>query len=239
MQPGLNERAIHGLFIQEIMARGAAREGYGTIVAGGDNATTLHYVFNDQPLNDGELLLIDGGGEYKYYTGDITRTYPINGQFTEVQKRIYQKVLSLQKSLVAAVKPGVTMADLQEKAIETLVDVMVEEKVLKGTRAEILESKSYQKYYPHGIGHWLGSDVHDGGLAKIDDQPRSLEPGMCFTIEPGLYFPENDEAVPSELRGIGIRIEDNILVTEAGHENLTSHVPKEVDELQSIVGSSK
>ena len=225
--PGGNERALHGLFLKSIMEQGAAREGYGSIIAGGDNATTLHYVFNDCQLRDGDLLLIDAGAEYNYYTGDITRTFPVNGKFTSDQKRVYSNVLNLQKALVNSVKPGLSLAELQDRAVDGLVDIMIEEKLLKGSRSEIIERNEHRKYYPHGIGHWLGSDVHDTGLMKAGDKPRPFEPGMCFTIEPGIYVPRNAQGVPDEMRGLGIRIEDNILVTESGHENLTESAPKE------------
>lgn len=237
-RPGMNERTLHGLFIKSIMEKGAKREGYGTIVAGGHNATTLHYTFNDQDLRDGDLVLIDAGAEYNYFTGDITRTFPVNGKFTPVQRRIYERVLDVQKRLIASIKPGLPFDRLQEQAVSELVDIMLDEKLLKGTRAEIIKSRTYTKYYPHGIGHWLGMDVHDTGLRQINGESRLLEPGMCFTIEPGLYIPATDTEAPAELRGLGIRIEDNIVVTESGHEVLTSAVPKDVEAIEAL-GSVK
>lgn len=238
IKPGMNEREINGLFLYEIMKRGAAREGYGSIVATGNNATTLHYVFNDQNLGENDMLLIDAGAEYNYYTGDITRTFPVSGRFNDAQKRLYQGVLTLQKSLIEDVRPGASIKALQEKAIDHLVDIMIEEKLLKGSKAEILENKTFKQFYPHNLGHWLGSDVHDAGAYEVNKEPRPFEPGMCLTIEPGLYIPKDAPDVPDELRGIGIRIEDNILVTPEGHENMTTKAPKEVDELESIIGSA-
>ncbi|MCB0340880.1 MAG: aminopeptidase P N-terminal domain-containing protein [Pseudobdellovibrionaceae bacterium] len=235
-RPGVSERALHGLFIKEIMERGAAREGYGTIVAGGNNATTLHYVFNDQPLKDGEIMLIDAGAEYHYYSGDITRSYPVSGKFNGAQKRVYQKVLDVQKRMVAMVKPGVTLKQLQETARNELIDVMIDEKLLKGSKDQIVEEKSYLAFYPHGVSHWLGMDVHDAGAYEVNGESRQLEPGFCITVEPGLYVPAHLDNVPEELKGIGIRIEDNIVVTEDGHGNLTDRAPKEVDELEAIIG---
>ncbi len=235
-KPGVNERALHGEFLRAMMVRGATREGYGSIVATGANATTLHYTFNDRPCRDGDMLLIDAGAEFNYYTGDITRTYPVNGKFSATQKRVYNKVLEIQKGLVASVKPGETREGIQKRTIDQLTDVMIDERLLKGNKADLIEKKSYLKYYMHGVGHWLGMDVHDAGVTEINGEPRPLEAGFCLTIEPGLYVPHNDEEAPQELRGLGIRIEDNILVTEKGHENMTAMCPKEVDELEALIG---
>jgi len=235
-RPGVNERTLQGLFIHAVMSRGCAREGYGSIVAGGANATTLHYVYNDQPLRDGEMLLIDAGGEYNFYTADITRTYPVNGKFSATQRRVYQKVLDLQKTLVASVQPGVTREALQKTTIAGLTDIMIEEKLLKGSRTELIEKKEYLKFYMHGVSHWLGSDVHDTGVTEINGEPRPFEPGFCLTIEPGLYVPAEAVGVPEDLRGLGIRIEDDILVTTTGCENLTESCPKEIADLEAIIG---
>ena len=235
--PGVNERAMHGLFIGEIMSRGATREGYVSILASGANATTLHYVFNDQVMNRGDLLLVDAGAEYNFFTADVTRTYPVNGRFTDVQRRIYEKVLLVQKDLIALAKPGLPFADFQKQAVEKLVELMCSEKLLTGDPENMIASKEYKKYYPHGVGHWLGMDVHDVGLYEIDGESRKLEPGMCFTIEPGIYIPIHETSAPEELRGLGIRIEDDILITDKGHINMTEGCPKEVDELEMIIGA--
>ncbi len=234
--PGVSERALQGVFIKGIMERGCAREGYGSIVATGVNATTLHYVYNDQTCRDGELLLIDAGGEYNFFTADITRVYPVNGKFTDTQKRIYQKMLTMQKDLVNEVKPGQTREDLQKMAINVLTDILLDEKLIKGKKDELIEKKEYFKFYPHGIGHWLGMDVHDAGTTEVSGEPRRLESGMVLTIEPGLYIPHDMPGIAEEYRGIGIRIEDDILVTESGYENLTAACPKEISELEAIVG---
>lgn len=236
IKPGMNERALHGIFLKGIMERGCNREGYGSILATGANATTLHYVYNDQVCRDGELLLIDAGGEFNYFTGDITRVYPVNGKFNHTQKRVYQKMLTMQKNLVEAVKPGQTREALQKLAIDGLTDILLDEKLIKGTKAELIEKKEYFKFYPHGIGHWLGMDVHDAGVTEVNGEPRRLESGMVLTIEPGLYIPHDMPEIPEEYRGIGIRIEDDILVTESGHENLTSMCPKEIADLEAIIG---
>jgi Xaa-Pro aminopeptidase len=217
--------------------QGADREGYNTIVASGNNATTLHYNFNDQVCRDGDLILIDAGAEYQYYTGDITRTYPVNGKFTAAQKRVYEGVLAIEKEIIAHVKPGNVFKAMQERTIEYLTDFMIELKLLSGSRTQLIESLAYKKYYPHGVSHWLGMDVHDVGLSIVNGEPRKLEPGMAFTVEPGLYIPANDHSAPEELRGIGIRIEDNIVVTPTGCENLTAQCPKEIKDIEAVVGT--
>lgn len=236
-KPGVNERYIHGVLLGEFLKQGAARVGYEPIVATGANATTLHYVFNDQECKDGDLLLIDAGAEYQYYTGDITRTYPVNGKFNEVQANVYQKMLDVQKSLITEVKPGKNLRDLHWQCVESLSDMMLELGLLKNSRDEVLEKHKYKKYFPHGLGHWLGMDVHDMGLYEVDDKPQDLEPGMCFTVEPGIYIPFDDKDVPAEFRGIGIRIEDNICVTETGNDNMTELCPKEIADLEQLINN--
>ena len=235
-RPGVNERELQGVLIGSFLRQGATREGYNTIVGTGNNATTLHYVFNDQECRDGDLLLIDAGAEYNYYTGDITRTFPVNGRFTAGQRRVYEGILNLQKSLIASIRPGMVFKSLQDTTIEGLTDLMIDLKLLSGKRSELVESLAFKKYYPHGVSHWLGMDVHDAGLHMINGEPRKLEAGMAFTVEPGLYIPETDMAAPAEFRGIGIRIEDNVVVTSSGCENLTESCPKEVTDLQDVIG---
>lgn len=233
IKPGINERTLYGVFMRAILEKGAAREAYNGIFASGNSATTLHYVFNDQECKDGDLFLIDAGPEYNYYASDITRTYPVNGKFNEDQKRIYNRILTLQKQIIEKVKPGVTMFDLQKETVSHLVDIMLDEKLLVGDKAQLIKKMDYLKYYPHGIGHWLGMDVHDSGLSNIGGEPRPLEPGMVITIEPGLYIPASDTNAPPALRGIGIRIEDNLLLTKEGHRVISSNIPKEVGDLES------
>lgn len=232
---GVNERALQGVFLASIMAQGASAEGYSSIVATGANATTLHYVFNDVECKDGELLLIDAGAEYKYYTGDITRTYPVNGKFSSDQKRIYQTVLDIQKKLVSEVKPGASFVELNKKAIKLLTQLMLDEGLLKGDLEKNIKELKYKKYYPHGLGHFLGIDVHDVGVYERCNEPVPFKEGMCLTIEPGFYIPHDDEAAPQSLRGLGIRIEDDILVTSDGCEVMTAEVPKEIDEIEALM----
>jgi Xaa-Pro aminopeptidase len=239
VKAGKSERELHGYFIYQIMKQGAAREGYGSIFAGGANACTLHYVFNDQALKSGDLLLVDAGGEYNYFTADITRTYPVNGKFSEPQKLVYEGVLKIQKAIIEFVKPGVKFQEFHDMGADMLTDLMLDLGLLTGRKSDIIAANEHRKYYPHGIGHFLGMDVHDTGMYYSFPQkdPRPIEPGMVFTVEPGLYIPADDTSAAPELRGIGVRIEDNILVTRNGHENLTRTCPKEVADLERIIGT--
>ncbi len=235
-RPGVSERQVQAVLAHHFYMNGAAREGYNYIVATGNGATTLHYNFNDQVCKDGDLLLIDAGAEYNYYTGDITRTYPVNGKFTDEQARVYQGVLDVQKQIIDYVKPGVVFKDLHEMGTSLLTDLMLELGLLSGRKQDVISALQHKKYYPHGIGHWLGLDVHDAGLYYRRSEPRPLEANMCFTVEPGLYIPAEDTSAPKNYRGIGIRIEDNIRVTSNGSENMTSSVPKEISDIEKVVG---
>jgi Xaa-Pro aminopeptidase len=239
IKPGMNEREIHGYFIYQAMKKGADREGYNGIVAGGGAATTLHYVFNDQPLKENELLLIDCGAEFNFFTGDITRTYPINGRFTETQAEVYSAVLKVQKEIIAMVKPGVVFQQFHDTANSLLAEAMLDLGIVSGRKDDVMSSLQHRKYYPHGIGHYLGLDVHDQGLYFTKDmKPLEIEEDMVFTIEPGIYVPKDDMTVPEKYRGIGVRIEDNIRVTSTGHEVFTTKAPKEIAELETIIGSA-
>ncbi len=237
-RPGVSERALHGLFLKSVMERGAYGEAYGGIVAAGDSATTLHYRFNENILQDGQMLLVDCGAEFLYYSGDITRTYPVNGKFLPAHKRIYEKLLKAQKEIVAMVKPGLPHYELQKQTIEKLTQILLEERLLTGSLEDNIRNMNYQKYYPHGVSHLLGLDTHDSGALQVKGQSRPMEPGWCITIEPGLYFPANDPQVPNDLKGLGIRIEDDVVVTPDGVEVLTSAAPKEIDEIEALVGKN-
>ncbi len=237
-RPGVTERQVQGVLAHNFYMRDSAREGYGFIVASGNAATTLHYNFNDQVCKDGDLLLIDAGAEYNYYTGDITRTYPVNGKFTDEQGRVYEAVLKVQKAIVDFVKPGIVFKDLHDMGTSMLTDAMLELGLLSGRKDDLIQSLAQKKYYPHGIGHWLGLDVHDAGLYFKKGEPRPIEANMCFTIEPGLYIPADDTSAPQKYRGIGIRIEDNVRVTSNGVENMTTSVPKEISDIEKVVGKN-
>lgn len=235
IQPNMNEKQIMATLLEEFHSNGALREGYFSIVASGANATILHYRDNNDICKDGDLLLVDAGAEKRYYTADITRTFPVNGKFTAEQKDIYSRVLKVQKQLIEMVKPGLAFEVIQKEAQRLLTEELVDLGFIKESVEESLKSSSYRKYYPHNIGHFLGMDVHDVGLYKEAGESKKLQPGMTFTIEPGLYIPADDETVPASYRGIGVRIEDNILVTSSGHEVMTATAPKEVSEIEALM----
>lgn len=234
-RPGMNEFEIEALINYEFRRSGCAREGYGSIVAGGKNACCLHYVSNNEELKDGDLLLIDAGGEYNYYTADITRTFPVGKKFTPTQAKVYDLVLLAQKEAIAVAKPGKRFDDIHQRACEVLVEGLMDWGILKGaTRDELIDQARHSKYYPHRTGHWLGIDVHDVGAYSRDGDSRQLEPGMILTVEPGLYFQPDETDYPEEFRGIGIRIEDDVLITAGGNEVLTQDVPKERSEIEAL-----
>jgi len=233
-RPGMNEFEIEALIDYAFRKNGCQRVGYGSIVAGGKNATCLHYVANNEVLRDGDLLLIDAGGEYNYYCSDITRTFPVGKSFTEAQGRAYELVLRAQKEAIAMVKPGATIAGIHQHVCEVLTEGLLSLGLLTGKRDELLKTNGYTRFYPHRTSHYLGMDVHDVGLYLRNGEPRLLEAGMVFTIEPGFYVQPSDTAVPAEYQNIGIRIEDDILVTPKGCENLTSSCPKERSELEAL-----
>lgn len=212
--------------------------GYTTIVGGGANAVILHYVTNDSRLKDGDLVCVDAGCEYEYYTADVTRTWPVNGTFSEAQREIYLAVLEAEEKAIQAVKPGVKFMDIHNLAVRSLTESMVKLGILEGDIEVLIAEKEYRKYYMHGTSHWLGMDVHDVGPYVAEKDSIPLEPGMLFTIEPGLYFGADDSNVPEKYRGIGIRIEDDILVTKDGFENLTHMIPKKIEAVEAIVGKN-
>ncbi len=221
---------IRGVFLNS----GSPRVAYIPIVASGPNATTLHYHGSRRRMEDGELLLIDAGCEYDFYASDVTRTFPVNGTFSPAQRRIYNIVLEAQLAAIDAVKPGTNIDAIHQIALEIMVRGLIEEKLLSGDPAEIIAKDKHKVFCPHRTSHWIGMDVHDVGLYYLNDKPRTLEPGMVFTIEPGIYIPANAENVPDMYRGIGIRIEDDILVTASGHENLTADIPKLPDDVERV-----
>ncbi len=235
VKPGVNENQVMGVLLGTAHVKGANREGYGTIVASGANATTLHYIYNDQTCLNGDLLLIDAGFEKNYYTSDITRTFPVNGIFSPAQKRLYEGVLTVQKHILEMIKPGLLFRTLQETTIELLTDFMLDVGLLKGARKELIEKQLFKSYYMHGVSHWLGLDVHDLGFYKVGDESIPLVERMAFTVEPGLYIPAHDTDAPKEFRGMGIRIEDDVIVTATGCEILTSGVPKEVSAIEALM----
>jgi Xaa-Pro aminopeptidase len=203
-------------------------------VATGANSTILHYRAGDAVLKDGDVCLVDAGGEYDLYTADVSRTFPVSGEFTKPQRALYALCLAAQKEAIAAVRPGTTLDDIHERTVRRLTEGLIGLGLLQGSADERIADKSFRKYYMHRTSHWLGMDVHDVGDYYVDGKARPLVPGMVLTIEPGLYVAEDDETAPRELRGVGIRIEDDVLVTEAGHANLTEAVPKEIAEVEAV-----
>ncbi|HEX5874494.1 MAG TPA: Xaa-Pro aminopeptidase [Pyrinomonadaceae bacterium] len=235
-RPGMKEYQIEALIEQVFRRHGAAAPAYTSIVGAGPNATVLHYINNDGDLRDGDLLLVDAGAEYKGYASDITRTFPINGRYSPAQREIYDLVLKAQMSCVEMVKPGVTHEQLKQHSIEVLTEGMVELGLLKGKPEELIKEKKYEKFYMHGLGHMLGIDVHDVGRYYYGQDSRALEPGVVMTVEPGIYVAPDTKDVPEKYLGIGIRIEDDVLCTNNGPRVLTTKVPKDPEEIESLMG---
>jgi Xaa-Pro aminopeptidase len=196
-------------------------------------------VENSDELQDGELLLIDAGCEYDYYASDITRTYPANGRFSRPQRLLYELVLKAQEAAIAQVRPGNHWDDPHQAAVKVVTKGLVELGILKGRVPTLIKNEAYKKFYVHRTGHWLGMDVHDVGDYKVDGEWRLLEPGMALTIEPGLYIPAGSKGVAKKWWNIGIRIEDDVVVTADGHDILSKDAPKSVDEIESLMGSLK
>ena len=233
-RPGMGEWQAEAEIVHEFIRHGARFPAYNSIVAGGKNACCLHYVENKDILHEGDLLLIDAGAEYQMYAGDITRTFPVNGRFSAAQKDVYEIVLAANEASIAAVHPGANWADIHAQALHILVQGLIDLKLLKGSVAGNIESQANQRFYMHGLGHWLGLDVHDVGGRWHDGKPILLQAGMCTTIEPGLYINAAPD-IPKAFHNIGIRIEDNILVTEHGYENYTAAAPKQIEEIEALM----
>ncbi len=218
---------------------GSYSDAYSSIVASGNSANTLHYISNNKPLVDGELILIDAGCEYEYYASDITRTIPVNGKFTSAQKELYNLVLGVQKKIIKMIKPGIKRTKLQKETEILLTKGMIKLGILSGDFKKLIKKKKHKKYYPHGIGHWMGLDVHDKAPYRDKNNKEiPLKKGMVLTIEPGIYISKDDKTVPKKYRGIGIRIEDDILVTKKGYKNLSSKIVKSVKDIERLGLSS-
>lgn len=237
-QPGKYEYEIEAELLHEFARHGMRSPAYPSIVAGGKNACVLHYTENDQPLATGDLLLIDAGAEYANYASDITRTFPVNGKFSEAQRHIYQLVLDAQYAALEEVRPGRRWIDPHNAAVKTLVEGLVKLGLLEGKVSKLIKDETYKKFYMHRTGHWLGMDVHDVGQYKLKGKWRELEPGMVLTVEPGLYIAPDCTEVDPKWRGIGVRIEDDVLVTQHGHEVLTANLPKSVADIEAFMGNA-
>ncbi len=237
VRPGVGEHEIEALLEYVFRSRGAAGWAYPSIVAGGENATILHYNVNGEPLRDGDLLLVDAGAEVGGYCSDVTRTYPVGGEPSAAQRAVHQLVLRAQLEAIEAVGPGVAFESVHQRAVDVLVEGLLELGVLSAPRDQILAEGLYRPYFMHRTSHWLGMDVHDVGAYRRDGASRTLEPGMVLTVEPGLYFSPTLGDVPDAYRGIGVRIEDDVLVTPAGREVLSGAVPKSIDEVLALRGT--
>lgn len=234
-KPGLYEYQVEAEIIHHFIQNGLRAVAYPSIVAAGKNACTLHYTENADKLKNGDLLLIDAGAECDHYAADITRTFPISGRFNEAQKQLYQLVLDAQAAAIEQIKPGISWLSAHEAAVEVLTKGLVALGLLKGKVKKLIKDEKYKQFYMHRTGHWLGMDVHDVGEYKVDQEWRLLEPGMVLTVEPGLYIPADCKTVDEKWRGIGIRIEDDVLVTETGSEVLTGGVPKNIADIEALM----
>ena len=234
-RPGDTEYQLASRFSHYCQMRGAAELAYPSIVGGGNNGCVLHYIENSDSLRDGDLVLIDAGCEVDCYASDITRTFPVNGRFSEPQRQLYQLVLDAQHAAIAKVRAGNHWNDPHDAAVRVITRGLLKLGLLKGTLANALKKESYKKFYMHRTGHWLGMDVHDVGDYKIDGHWRQLEPGMVLTVEPGLYIPEGMKGVARKWQGIGIRIEDDVLVTKDEPDVLTRDVPKSIDDIEALM----
>jgi Xaa-Pro aminopeptidase len=230
--PGRYEYEVEAILSEVFRRNGSERPAYGSIVGAGKNATVLHYRKNDKRLEAGELLLIDAGCELGYYASDVTRTFPVSGKFSAPQRAIYEIVLAANQAGIDAVQPGTNLDAIHDRCVDVVVDGLTALGLLREERSKIMEERLYRKFFMHRTSHWLGMDVHDVGAYYDGKTPRPLEPGMVLTVEPGIYVRENEESVPPEYRGIGVRIEDDVLVTQGGFENLTLAIPKTVVDVE-------
>ena len=243
VQPEMMEYALEAEVLY-VMQKNGCQTAYNSIVGGGANGCILHYVENNQPLKDGDLVLIDAGAELDHYAADITRTFPVNGKFSVEQKALYELVLKAQLAAIDAIKSGNHYRLPHEMAVQILTTGLVDLGLLKGSVDELIKSEAYRQFYMHGTGHWLGMDVHDVGSYKVTQQSneaewRPYEAGMVVTVEPGLYIAPDDETVDARWRGIGIRIEDDVLVTTTGNEVLSKDVPKIVIEIEQLMQTAQ
>lgn len=237
-QAGKWEYQVEAEIIHEFMKNDCRSPAYPSIVGGGENGCILHYIENDHKLKNNNLLLIDAGAEYQYYAADITRTFPVNGKFSPCQKALYTIVLDAQKAAIAEVKPGNHWNQPHEAAVRVLTQGLIDIGLLKGKLDSLIEKEAYREFYMHRTGHWLGMDVHDVGDYKVGGEWRMLEPGMVLTVEPGLYIRDPNH-IDKKWHFIGIRIEDDVLVTKKGHEVLTEAAPKEIDEIEALMAAAK
>ena len=232
-RPGMYEYEIEALLLDTFRRQGSERPAYGSIVGSGPNACVLHHRRNDRRIDAGELVLIDAGCEYGYYASDVTRTFPVGRDFSREQQAIYELVLQAQLEGIAATRPGANLDEIHKGSVELITRGLVGLGLLSGEPEKLIETGAYKRFFMHRTSHWLGMDVHDVGAYYVNGSPRQLEPGMVLTVEPGVYIGPADDTVGPEWRGIGVRIEDDVLVCDAGPEVLTAGIPKTVDELRA------
>ncbi|MBM7335241.1 MAG: Xaa-Pro aminopeptidase [Alcanivorax sp.] len=239
VRPGLYEYQLEAEYLHEFMRHGARSPAYPSIVGGGANGCVLHYIENSAELKDGDLVLVDAGCELENYASDITRTFPVNGTFSGEQRALYELVLRSQYAAIADTHPGHHWNVPHETVVRILTEGLVDLGLLKGKVDDLIEEMAYQRFYMHRTGHWLGLDVHDVGDYRVGGEWRQLEPGMTLTVEPGLYIAPDDDTVEERWRGIGIRIEDDVLVTKDGCEVLTGDVPKDIDDIEALMREAR
>ncbi|MCI0436648.1 MAG: Xaa-Pro dipeptidase [Gemmatimonadetes bacterium] len=233
---GVGEWQIEATTDGGMRVRGAAGPAFPTIVASGPNAIVLHHIANDRTLRSGEVVLVDAGARHEMYCADISRTFPVSGRFTGDQRALYEIVRRAHDEAIAAIRPGATVGDVHDAALRLLVEGLVDLGFLSGAVDELIEAgDDVRRFFPHKTSHWLGLDVHDAGAYVVDDRPRALEPGMVLTVEPALYVPADTGAGPVGLRATGIRIEDDVLVTDAGHEVLTGELPADAAGVEALL----
>lgn len=232
---GMYEYELEAALTYEFQRHGARSPAYNPIVGAGRNTCILHYISNNQKMADGDLVLIDAGAEYDNYAADITRTFPANGRFTVEQRSIYEIVLKAQLAAIKAIKPGVPWTTMQDVVVKVMTQGLIDVGLLKGKLNDLIAKEAYFPFYMHRAGHWLGLDVHDVGQYRVDGKWRTLEPGMVFTVEPGIYISADIPGVHKRWHNIGVRIEDNVLVTEKGCDVLSAHIPKAIADIEAIM----
>jgi len=234
-KPGMMEYEIEAEIMHEFIKEGSASPAYTSIVGAGANSCVLHYVANRDAMKDGDILLIDAGAEYEYYASDVTRSFPVNGKFTDEQRAIYELVLKAQVATIEKVGPGLPWNELYDTAAHIIAEGLLALGLIKGNLKDAIANKTFAQFFMHNIGHWIGLDVHDVGEYKIDGKWRDLEAGFVLTVEPGIYIPPNSKGVDKKWWNIGIRIEDDVLVTKAGYDVLSAGVPKSIEEIESLM----
>lgn len=237
-RPGIREYELEAELLHAFTRNGSRAPAYTSIVATGDNACILHYIENGSEVKAGDLVLIDAGCEYGHYASDITRTFPANGKFSPEQKAIYNIVLKAQLAAIEAIRPGVPWDEPHNISVKIITQGLVRLGIMNGRPSQLIKSEAYRDFYMHRIGHWIGMDVHDVGDYKIDDDWRLLEPGMVTTVEPGIYISPSNKKVPKKWRGIGVRIEDDVLITRNGNKVLSVGIPKTIQEIESFMAQT-